>query len=552
MKNILNIIKNNYNKIIVKIESININIIWFVFLYSLFSLIAFNFKFFNLVYKIDNSILALSISFIVFLCIYNAIFILTFQRKLTKFLSILLLLINASILYFMNTYDAVIDKVMLLNVQETNVGETLELLNTVFISYLFIFAVIPSIFIIKINIIYPTWKKEILYRFISLILSFIIVITTILICYKGLSSTIRQNKRLKHIIIPFNYFDATFGLIQKQIKSNSYTFQDITTDVKYNNVSNKKNLVIFVVGEASRNKNWSLSGYEVNTNKYLEKQDLIYFNNFFSCGTSTAISVPCIFSHLSRKDFDIDMRNAYSNLLDFLKKANFNILWRENNSDCKGVCARIKTDNFTKNKIHKTLCNSRECFDEVMIDDLQNKINNNEFNAENNFIVLHQKGSHGPAYYLRYPENFEEYSPSCDSEYFNKCSNEEIINAYNNTINYTSYFLNKTIEILQQNQKKYNVALIYVSDHGQSLGEKGMYLHGTPYKFAPDEQKHVPFFMWFSNDFKKDFNINTVCLENKKSQELTHDNIFHSVLGLFNIQTQYYKKELDLFSSCRQ
>ncbi len=88
-------------------------------------------------------------------------------------------------------------------------------------------------------------------------MSFIIVITTILICYKGLSSTVRQNKRLKHIIIPFNYFDATFGLIQKQIKSNSYTFQDITTDVKYNNVSNKKNLVIFVVGEASRNKNWS-------------------------------------------------------------------------------------------------------------------------------------------------------------------------------------------------------------------------------------------------------------------------------------------------------
>ena len=262
MKNILNIIKNNYNKIIVKIESININIIWFVFLYSLFSLIAFNFKFFNLVYKIDNSILALSISFIVFLCIYNAIFILTFQRKLTKFLSILLLLINASILYFMNTYDAVIDKVMLLNVQETNVGETLELLNTVFISYLFIFAVIPSIFIIKINIIYPTWKKEILYRFISLILSFIIVITTILICYKGLSSTIRQNKRLKHIIIPFNYFDATFGLIQKQIKSNSYTFQDITTDVKYNNVSNKKNLVIFVVGEV----------YDKNSNRRLVRK----------------------------------------------------------------------------------------------------------------------------------------------------------------------------------------------------------------------------------------------------------------------------------------
>ncbi len=547
--NIKRRLKTFFNR--VKTFQINTNILTFTLVYSFFTTIIFNTKFFHAVHEIDKSAISVIVSFIIILCIYNILFTLFFQRKLTKFFAIFFLFGNAGTLYFMNTYNVAIDKVMLLNVRETNFNETLELLNIVWFSYLIILGLLPTIIIIKTKINYGKLGKELLYKGISILISFIIAISIILITYKGLSSTTRQNKRLKHILLPFNYLDASFGLLKKQFKQKTYTFEDITTDIVYNrkNSNNKKNLVIFVVGEASRDKNWSLSSYGRDTNRYLENKDLIYYKNFFSCGTSTAISVPCMFSSLSRDDFDIEKRDVYSNLLDFLKKANFYILWRENNSDCKGVCKRHNEEDFTKDKSNKKYCNDKECFDEILLDGLQEKINN--LNTENNFIVLHQKGSHGPAYYLRYPTEFKKYEPTCNSEYFNKCKNEEIINSYDNTINYTSYVLNKTIDILKANEDKYNVALIYVSDHGQSLGEKGMYLHGAPYMFSPEEQRHIPFFMWFSNDFKKEFKINEECLKNKSNQEYSHDNIFHSILGLFNIKTKYYNKELDIFYECR-
>ncbi len=553
MQILLNNIKRNLKIFFDKIKSfeINTNICIFTLIYSLFTTIAFNINFFRSVYEIDKSVISVVIAFIIILCIYNVLFTLIFQRKITKFFAIFFLFGNAGVLYFMNTYNVAIDKVMLLNVRETNLNETLELLNTIWFSYLIILGLLPSIIVLKTKINYKKISKDFLYKGLSILISFIIVISTVLITYKGLSSTVRQNKRLKHILVPFNYIDASFGLFKKSFKQKKYQFENITEDVVYNShtTNNKKNLVIFVVGEASRSKNWSLSNYERNTNEYLEKEDLIYYNNFFSCGTSTAISVPCMFSNLSRNDFDIEKRDAHSNLLDFLKKADFNILWRENNSDCKGVCVRHNEDDFTKDKSNKKYCNDKECFDEILVDDLQEKIDN--LNAQDNFIVLHQKGSHGPAYYLRYPKEFEKYKPTCNSEYFNKCENEEIVNSYDNTINYTSYVLDKAIEILKSNEDKYNVALIYVSDHGQSLGEKGIYLHGAPYRFSPKEQRHIPFFMWFSNDFKKEFNIDEKCLKDKSTQEYSHDNIFHSVLGLFNIKTKYYDKDLDIFYNCK-
>lgn len=550
MKNIFNQIKMFiFNK------KINLSLFSFTIIYSLFITLFYNFKFFKSVYLINNSILMTFVTIVIVFFLYNLVLSLIFWKKTTKFFAILFVLINAGALYFMNTYNIAIDRVMLLNVKETDVNETLELLNLVFLSYIFFLGILPAILISKTQINYQNIKVELKNKLL-LILSTIVVVSIILTTsYKTASSNIRQNKKLKHTLLPFNYIDASVGVIKKSIKSKTKPFNNLTEDVilMHNQQNNKKNLVIFVVGEASRTKNWSLYDYNKDTNKYLKdgvgKENLIYFDNFFSCGTSTAISVPCIFSHLERKKFDIDNRDNYSNLLDFLKKVDFDILWRENNSSCKGVCKRVAEENFTTNKNNQKFCNSKECFDEVLLDNLQEKINN--LTSQNNFIVLHQKGSHGPAYYLRYPQEFEVFKPVCKSEYFNKCTNEEIVNAYDNTINYTSYFLNDAIKILSNNKENFNVALIYVSDHGQSLGENGIYLHGMPYKFSPKEQRHIPFFMWFSDDFKQEFNVNEQCLKNKQNQELSHDNIFHSVLGLFDIKTKYYDRKLDIFSECK-
>ena len=93
--------------------------------------------------------------------------------------------------------------------------------------------------------------------------------------------------------------------------------------------------------------------------------------------------------------------------------------------------------------------------------------------------------------------------------------------------------------------------MIYVSDHGESLGENDMYLHGLPYFMAPDEQIHVPYLVWLSDQFKSNLKINSGCLVQNSANKYSHDNLFHSVLGLMNVNTNIYDAELDLFAPCR-
>ncbi len=162
------------------------------------------------------------------------------------------------------------------------------------------------------------------------------------------------------------------------------------------------------------------------------------------------------------------------------------------------------------------------------------------------FIVLHQMGNHGPAYYKRYPPAFEKYTPTCKSNQLENCSQEEIDNAYDNAILYTDYFLSKVIQILKNNNEKFESALFYVSDHGESLGEHGVYLHGMPNFIAPDEQQRVPALMWFGSNFKEK---KIESLPAKKDIQYSHDNIFHTILGLMEVETSIYDKNLDIIHS---
>jgi lipid A ethanolaminephosphotransferase len=233
--------------------------------------------------------------------------------------------------------------------------------------------------------------------------------------------------------------------------------------------------------------------------------------------------------------------------LDVLKHADIDVLWRDNNSGCKGTCDRVLYENMSNLK-DKIFCNAKECFDEILLKNLQNYIDSRE---KDSLIVLHQKGSHGPSYYLRVPETFKTFKPICENSQVNECSKESLVNAYDNTILYTDYFLKLVIELLKQNSDKFNTAMIYVSDHGESLGENNMYLHGLPYMIAPDEQIHVPYIVWLSEQLKSTLEISGECLVQNSSNRYSHDNLFHSVLGLMNVSTNVYDTGLDLFASCR-
>jgi lipid A ethanolaminephosphotransferase len=309
----------------------------------------------------------------------------------------------------------------------------------------------------------------------------------------------------------------------------------------------KKTITILVLGETARAENFSLNGYYRDTNPLLSKQDIISFSNFYACGTSTAVSLPCMFSHLGRAKYSESKARESENLLDVLAHAGVRVWWRDNNSGCKGVCDRIETENMAKLK-HKDFCGDSGCYDEILLQGLQEYADNLESDA---FIVLHLKGSHGPAFYRRYPEPFKKFTPVCESSQLDKCPRQDIVNAYDNSILYTDYILSRVIDFLKTNSDTFYTSMIYVSDHGESLGENNIYLHGLPYLIAPDAQKHIPFILWFSKGFEESYGIDRAHLESISASRHSHDDLFDSVLGLLDIRTKEYDPRQDIFAGAK-
>jgi lipid A ethanolaminephosphotransferase len=181
--------------------------------------------------------------------------------------------------------------------------------------------------------------------------------------------------------------------------------------------------------------------------------------------------------------------------------------------------------------------------DEGMLSGLQDYIDRTD--RGDILIVLHQMGNHGPAYYKRYPREFEKFTPVCKTNQLDECTTEQIENAYANAVLYTDYFLSRVINLLKRNSIAFEAAMVYMSDHGESLGENGIYLHGLPYFMAPDSQKHVAAVMWFGNTFKLD----REALRAKSQGSFSHDNLFHTILGMMEVQTSVYNKSLDILNN---
>jgi lipid A ethanolaminephosphotransferase len=313
-------------------------------------------------------------------------------------------------------------------------------------------------------------------------------------------------------------------------------------DAKILDEDKQKRLVILVVGEAARADRFSLNGYERQTNPILSNyKDIINFSNMSSCGTTTSVSVPCMFSIYDRKSFSYENSVTNENILDVLSHTNkVKILWRDNNSDSKKVAIREDFEDFMTSK-NNSICNP-ECRDEGMLIGLDKYIDKHK--NKNIFIILHQMGNHGPAYYKRYTKDFEKFKPVCKTNQLEKCTKEEIGNAYDNAILYTDHFLGKTIDFLKGYSKTHKTAMLYFSDHGESLGEGGFYLHGLPYFMAPKNQTHIAALIWLGS-MKKEINIRK--LRAKKDDKLSHDNLFDSLLGLFKVKSEIYEKEQDIF-----
>ncbi len=491
-------------------------------------------------------------SFAIFLtALFSLLLTLVSARYLLKPALTLLLLCSASATYFMNSYGIAIDTVMMQNVFETDTAEAAGLFSVRMLVYLLLLGVLPAVLVWRVPVLYAPFWRGLRDRLVMLVACLVTVLVVVGPFYSTYASIFREEDKLTHFINPTNYIYALGKYAKRSLAAREdLTLQPIGQDSKTGPrlaARPKPSLVIVVVGETARADHFSLNGYGRPTNPKLQQQDILNYTDVHSCGTATAVSVPCMFSRFDRDEYSDKKGKTHENVLDMLQRAGVSLFWRNNNSgDCKGTCVRIPHDDVS-NRQSGPFCNETRCLDEVMLEDLQAKV---DAMGDHAMIVLHSDGSHGPEYFDRYPASFERFTPVCRTNQLGSCSNEELVNVYDNTILYTDHFLNEVIEFLKRNNQR-DTAMIYISDHGESLGENGLYLHAAPYAIAPESQTHVPMLAWFSAGAFQHWGIDRDCLHKTQEEPLTHDNIFHTLLGLFDVQSSEYKSELDMFNRCR-
>jgi len=453
---------------------------------------------------------------------------------------VLVLLTSSLAAYFMDAYGVVIDHDMVQNVFQTNVEEASELLSFRLILYFLFLGVLPSIYVCAVRIEYGSLKRAIFSKLKAIVISLLIVVVMILSFGRFYTSFIREHKPLRFYTNPTYYIYSLGRYLDERYADHSVTLKPIGEDAHVVAVNGVRKLIILVVGEAARSDHFSLNGYGRDTNPRLEKMNVISFTNAWSSGTSTAVSVPCMFSVYTRGDCNGANEASTWNLLDVLQHAGVNILWRDNNTGSKGVADRVPHQNFRK-PANNPVCDT-ECRDVGMLSGLKKYINGHAHGDI--LIVLHQMGNHGPAYYRRYPEDFGKWSPVCHSAQLNECSRQDIENGYDNAILYTDYFLSRVIDFLKGESDHFETAMLYLSDHGESLGEHGIYLHGLPYFLSPDAQRHIPFIMWFGGGFP----VDSVALKARTGEHVSQDDLFHTVLGMLDVRTRIYDRKLDILS----
>jgi lipid A ethanolaminephosphotransferase len=480
----------------------------------------------------------------VLLCATVLMLALLSYRPLLKPALTILFLLSAVSAYFMDTYNVIIDSDMLANVMATDSAETGDLLTPKLFLYLGLLGLLPSLLLWRIRIRPASLPKAVGSRLLLAGGALMIMLALVLISSAFYAAFVREHKELRYYANPLTPVYASYKYLKTRVKSGPLELATIGADAQIPAEDIDRELVIMVVGETARADRFSLNGYERETNPNLARQDVISFTQVSACGTSTAISVPCMFAKSDHADFSPSETAATENALDVLRHAGVTVLWRDNNSNSKGVADRMPIEDF-RSSATNPICDA-ECRDVGMLSGLREYIDQQEQGGI--LIVLHQMGSHGPAYFKRYPSEFHVFVPTCDTNELDSCSESEIGNAYDNTILYTDYFLGQVIELLLSYDDRFETVMLYASDHGESLGESGVYLHGLPYWLAPDAQTRVPVILWFGHNYD---DVDVAAMRQLRDEPLSHDNLFHTLLGLFEIDSGVYDGSLDLLQKSR-
>ncbi|MGE0330504.1 MAG: phosphoethanolamine transferase [Ramlibacter sp.] len=464
---------------------------------------------------------------------------------------VVLLLTAAAAAYFMLSYRVVIDAGMVVNALQTDRHEAAALLSPRLLLVVGLLGGLPALAVWRAPVAWGAWTARAWRNLLWVTSALAVLLAVGLASFQPLSSTMRNHKQVRYLMNPLAALYAAGWLAAAPLRRDESRLEPIGLDATLAGAPGRKPpLMLLVLGETGRSGNFGLNGYARDTTPRLARENAVSFRNAWSCGTSTAASVPCMFSHLGRDAFEARAHN-YESLMDVIQRAGLAVLWLDNQSGCKGVCDRVPQVN-TSSLAHPRLCPGGECLDGVMLDGLDARIAALDpvRRARGVVVVLHQMGSHGPAYWQRSPASIKRFLPECTSVNLQDCEHDALVNAYDNSIAYTDWLLASGIQWLKAQQPAYDTAMLYVADHGESLGENNLYLHGLPYALAPDVQKHVPWITWLSPGFAQRSAISTDCLQGRRDARLSHDNYFHSVLGLLGIQTQVYRRALDAYADC--
>ncbi|PKI00218.1 phosphoethanolamine transferase [Glaciecola sp. 33A] len=470
-------------------------------------------------------------------------------KRLLKPMLIASVCLSSLLFYGTYHYGIIFDYGMIQNTIDTDHAEVMSYFNMYAVLFFVLFGLLPSSLLYYAKITDHSIVKGAFGWLKMVVIATLLLSILVSLFYVNYAAVGRNNRELTSYLTPFKLYESSYKYLKRALNNSPREFHILDAKPVLVNKQAKRSITVVVLGETARAKNFSLNGYDKTTNKYTQGANVVSFSNVSSCGTATAVSVPCMFSRLNKQNYDKYVASYQQNVLDIIQLSGTNVTWIDNNNGgCKGVCARVESIVIDEN-MSSPLCDGEYCIDEILLEYLDKQLLVQS--DKNTLIVLHMMGSHGPTYFRRYPPEHRAFTPDCQRSDIQHCTSEELINTYDNTILYTDFVLAKITQRLQtlSDSKQVNTAMLYVSDHGESLGENGIYLHGLPYAFAPKEQTHVPMLFWQN---KQNEIVSQECLDTIATQAISHDNFFDILLGIQSVDSNTYNAKQDVLSLCRQ
>jgi len=489
-------------------------------------------------------------------------------QRLHKAMLALVLALSAPAAYFVQQYGVVLDPGMLQNVLHTDVAEARELLSGTLALHLLLYALLPLALLWRTPMPPLPWRRALAWRLLLPVMAALLAVACVLAIFQPLSALMRNQRSLRYALTPANVVWSLASVAQRRFATPPGSRQAIGLDARPGaamTLAVRPRVLVLVVGETARAANWGLNAglrpgetQPRQTTPELARLPVLNFGYSSACGTSTETSLPCMFAPVGRRDYDEARIRRSESLLHVLARAGVRVHWRDNQSGCKGICEGLPTEEVSSLNV-AGLCHDGRCLDEGLVADLDERLRALARTAAaapaalppTQIWVLHMLGSHGPSYFRRYPPAFERFTPTCTSDELRGCTPAQIANAYDNSLLYTDHVVATAIRTLQAHAGTVDAGLLYVSDHGESLGEAGLFLHGMPYLIAPDVQKQVPLVMWLGEAFAAGIGLDAGCLRTRAQAPAAHDHLFHTVLSLLDVRTALHETAFDLTEGCR-